>query len=114
MLKHENFHYNRKADSIHGFIAKDMDTLRWVIERCWDTIADDLFFDHEKNKIDYSILYDRFEVAEISLDTDRWRDVNVDEKEFEIILDMLRDLGCFSIRWKEVIRETLPNNIYGY
>ena len=111
----EGFRYAREAKPLHGFIAKDMDTLRWGIERAWDMIADDVMIDPETGKTDYSKTYTRLEVAEIALDADHWRMTgSIDEEEFEIIMDMLRDLGWYSDAWKEVITETLPSEIYGY
>jgi len=97
---------------VQGFTTEELVQLRRIINRTWDSIAGDMFLD-ENGEYDPYLTFDRFEVAEVSLDADRWK-WQGEKKGDGAIIDKLQNLGWGNNSWKEVIIQVLPFEIYGY
>lgn len=97
-------------EPVHGFTEAELVDLRNIIERTWNTIASDLFYNDE-GKYDESITYKRGDVVEIALDAGRWEEyANEDEK---AAIKKLKDLGWQSDAFNEVTNQALPYETYG-
>jgi len=99
---------------LHGQMREDIEFLGRVIERAWNEVADDMFFD-DQGKKDYTKTFSRAEVAEIALDCRRYDD-SVYTKEELVKIDKL-------VKWfyalkdserEEVLKEALHYQVYGY
>lgn len=98
---------NFSHEPIHDFTAEEMERLRSIIERTYQSIADDICMDEDTEDEMH-----RYDVTELALDADRWKwSGNVEEKD-EQIVGHLRMLGYMSKEWKEVIDRTLPYEYY--
>ena len=53
----------------------------------------------------------RYEMAEVCLDADRWRDY--DKGGMAVILDKLDDMGWGTMEWKAEIEKALPEAYWG-
>jgi len=96
---------------IHGFTADEMKFMREVIDRSWDRIGGDMFY-NDRGEYDESISYDRYAVAEIALDADRWRhEVGTKQDEFNLLVKKLYQLE--EKEHKEVLDQVLPYSTYG-
>jgi hypothetical protein len=93
-------------EAIHGFTTEELQELRYVIERSWNYLADDLAASGEEDEE-----YSRYDVTELALDGDRWKWTDTKEGTAEII-GKLQKLGWNSKEWREVIDMTLPSKFY--
>lgn len=92
---------------------EQQELLRNVIRRTWDVIAEDCLVDEYGNP-DESMSISRYDMAELSLDADRWRD-QLDKSEhhtIELILAKLPRWG--STEWKFEIKQVTDYAEYGY
>ncbi len=100
---------------MHGFTGEDTELLGRVIEQCWDQIADDMFYD-DHGKRDYSKAFSRGDVAEISLDAERYTMLTVyTEEELTHIKLLVKFFYSLEENQREdVLKEALHYSVYGY
>lgn len=103
---------NRNRDEVHGFTIPELERLEHVIERSWDRIAGDMFYNDE-GVFDESILHSQAVVAEVALDADRWRDICSDD-EIESTHALVKKFYMLEHNeQEEVLNNTLRYKIYG-
>lgn len=102
----------RNRNEVHGFTIPELEWLEHVIDRSWDRIAGDMFYNDE-GVFDESITHTPEVVAEVALDADRWRDVCPDEKEEYTHTLIKKFYQLEQKEQSEVLKNTLRYQIYG-
>jgi len=83
--------------------------LRSTLDQIWDTIGEDVL-SLETNAVPE---VSRYDVAEMCLDADRWRDSS-SAKEMIEVMAIFHEWGWMSPNMKKEIEIALPYNSYGY
>jgi len=103
----------RQRNTVHGFTPENLERLEYVIERSWDRVAADMFY-NDQGERDESMTFSQEEVAEIALDADRWRDVCTPE-EINNTQNLVKKFYKLEPdQQEEVLEETLIFRVYGY
>jgi len=86
-------------------VAEKCTKLGQIINKTWGVISDDMFMNDE-GKYDYDMTFSRGEVAEISLDADRWKDYCTPDEAEAVKWYLSFDIG--SEERKNILRRALP------
>lgn len=97
----------------HGMTVEEIKLLGRIIDRGWDAIAADMFY-NERGERDESMTFDRPTVAEVALDADRYKAYYSEDElaEAERVVKKYWDL-----QYKEMMdiqKQAMPYSTYGY